>query len=266
LTCQQSYRPHDPLRVHRPPRSNAPTPGIRKRCGAAPTAQRRTSLAAAGRLASHLEEPHLPKRPNFMLGRQRIPVGLGLSLPLSTALRPLWFARRQSTRDEWRTFRHFGPSKTAWLSHAPGTIRTCGLCLRGSTPLRSVGAGMSLPALAPTVKLLVAGKLRSSSRSAARSASAVRARGHIGGTSRRNSVPVDGCTRVIALILAVLTRRDCAVRPVELHGKEGVNGSSPLEGSRSCAWLGGSRSFRSASATRLGAPWGHHAPTLHRRQ
>jgi hypothetical protein len=54
--------------------------------------------------------------------------------------------------------------------------------------------------------------------------------GHIGGTSGTNSVPADGCTREIRPILAVLSRRDGAVTPVELHGKEGVNGSSPLEG------------------------------------
>ena len=54
--------------------------------------------------------------------------------------------------------------------------------------------------------------------------------GTIGGTSGRNSVPADGCTREIRPILAVLSRRDGAVTPVELHGKERVNGSSPLEG------------------------------------
>ena len=82
------------------------------------------------RALADLEVAHLPKRPHLLLGSQRVPVGLRLPLPLSTARPPLWFARRQSTRDEWCTFRHFGPSKTAWLSHAPGTIRTCGLCLR----------------------------------------------------------------------------------------------------------------------------------------
>ena len=77
-----------------------------------------------------LEVAHLPKRPDLLRLRQRVPVGLRLALPLGTALRPLRRERRQSTRDEWRTFRHFGPLKMAWLSHAPGTIRTCGLCLR----------------------------------------------------------------------------------------------------------------------------------------
>ena len=87
-------------------------------------------LALTSGWLADLEVAHLPQRLDLLGVCQRVPIGRRFSLPLSTARWPLWFARRQSTRDEWCTFRHFGPSKTAWLSHAPGTIRTCGLCLR----------------------------------------------------------------------------------------------------------------------------------------
>ena len=40
------------------------------------------------------------------------------------------------------------PSRTAWLSDAPGTIRTCGLCLRPRAP--STRGGWRLPASVPT--------------------------------------------------------------------------------------------------------------------
>jgi hypothetical protein len=77
-----------------------------------------------------LEVAHLPKRPDLLRLGQRVPVRLRLALSLGTTRRPLRWKRRQSTRYEWCTFRHFGLSKMAWLSHAPGTIRTCDLCLR----------------------------------------------------------------------------------------------------------------------------------------
>src|SRR6478609_4869514 len=94
------------------------------------SASRVPSGRDALRALADLEVAHLPQGPNLLGVCQRVPVGLRLPLPLGTARRPLRFTRRQSTRDEWRTFRHFELLKTAWLSHAPGTIRTCGLCLR----------------------------------------------------------------------------------------------------------------------------------------
>src|SRR6185312_5138950 len=91
------------------------------------------AVMSAIRLApclAHLEVAHLPQLPDLLRLRQRVPVSLRLPFSLCTALRFLRRKRRQSTRDESCTFRHFGLLKMAWLSHAPGTIRTCDLCLR----------------------------------------------------------------------------------------------------------------------------------------
>jgi len=76
-----------------------------------------------------LKYPIFAKRPD-PAPRQRVPVRLRVPLPLRAPRRPLRRKRRQSTRYEWCTFPHFEPTKTAWLSHASGTIRTCGRCLR----------------------------------------------------------------------------------------------------------------------------------------
>jgi hypothetical protein len=63
-----------------------------------------------------LEVADLPQRPDLLRLSQSVPVLLRRPLPLRTTLLPLRWKRRQSTRDEWRTFRHFGLSTTAWLS------------------------------------------------------------------------------------------------------------------------------------------------------
>jgi hypothetical protein len=64
-------------------------------------------------LRAHPEKAHLRKRPDLLFLGQRIPILLRIAFPRGTTLRPLGLARRQSTRDEWRTFRHFGLSKMA---------------------------------------------------------------------------------------------------------------------------------------------------------
>jgi hypothetical protein len=53
---------------------------------------------------SDLEIPHLAKRPDLLRLAQRVPVRLRVTLTLGTAPRPLRCERRQSTRDERRTF------------------------------------------------------------------------------------------------------------------------------------------------------------------
>ncbi len=65
------------------------------------------------------------------------------ALPLGTARRLVRWKRRQSTRDESCSLRRFRPSKTTWFSDAPGTIRTCGLCLRVARDTFTVRVGGS---------------------------------------------------------------------------------------------------------------------------
>ena len=79
--------------------------------------------------ASKVREVHLALHPRLLLQRQRVPVRLRLPLTRRST-RPLRRYRRKSTRYESTYFLLHRSSKTAWLSHAPGTIRTCDLCLR----------------------------------------------------------------------------------------------------------------------------------------
>ena len=79
--------------------------------------------------ASKVREVHLAQHPRLLLQRQRVPVRLRLPLTRRST-RPLRRYRRKSTRYESTYFLLHRSSKTAWLSHAPGTIRTCDLCLR----------------------------------------------------------------------------------------------------------------------------------------
>jgi hypothetical protein len=63
-----------------------------------------------------------------------------------------WLAVPPAAEAELRStnasaFRNSGPPESAWLSYAPGTIRTCGLCLHShSAPARSGTCRLAKPA------------------------------------------------------------------------------------------------------------------------
>jgi hypothetical protein len=56
--------------------------------------------------------------------------------------------------------------------------------------------------------------------------------GHHGGTRIENRAFKDGLANEKGHEMAGLSPRDYPDKPLEAHGKEGVNGSSPLEGFR----------------------------------
>src|SRR6476660_1196366 len=59
-----------------------------------------TAVSASVRPAAEPLEAHLPKRPDLLFGRQRVPVGGGFPLPLGMTRWLLGCGRMQSTRYE----------------------------------------------------------------------------------------------------------------------------------------------------------------------
>src|SRR5690348_7954616 len=78
---------------------------------------------------AHAEESPRTQIPDPLLPRDPVDPLPGLTIPRRLAPRRL---RRRDDSYESCGFRGSAISETAWLSHAPGTIRTCGLCLRGT--------------------------------------------------------------------------------------------------------------------------------------
>jgi hypothetical protein len=80
--------------------------------------------------------------------------------------------------------------------------------------------------------------------------------GHLGGhqRSRFGRSPQGSCRKWREM--ADLSRDGGRVTCVAVHGKEGVNGSSPLEGFEFSAWLSGISRQPTPARSLWGAPWG----------